>query len=336
MAQTAKEIHLKRFPTGTPTRDDFDFVSRDLPALEDGQALVENLWMSVDPYMRGRMSDRKSYTAGFTVGEVMEGGAVGIIRDSRSDALPVGKLVLSMFGWRSHFVGTADQMQVLPDSDVPEQAYLGVLGMPGTTAYVGLERITELKEGETLFVSAASGAVGTVACQLAKAKGCRVVGSTGSAEKVAYLKDLGVDAVINYKEVDDLTKALAEAAPEGIDVYYENVGGDHMRAALNNMNPFGRIALCGIISNYNATKAEPWPENMGLILIRKLKLQGFIITDYPDAFPEYAAFASKMIADGKLTWRETVYEGLDQAPDAFFGLFEGKNLGKMLVKLAEK
>ncbi len=335
MAQTAREVHLKQRPKGTPTAADFDFVTRDLPALQAGQVLVENLWMSVDPYMRGRMSDRKSYAAPFEVGKVMDGGAVGVVRESCAEALPVGAFVLSMAGWRSHFIGQADELRRLPDSGVPLQAHLGVLGMPGTTAYVGLERIAELKPGETLFVSAASGAVGTVACQLGKAKGCRVVGSTGSAEKVAFLKEIGVDAVINYKEVDNLTKALAAAAPEGIDVYYENVGGEHMRAALNNMNPFGRIALCGIIANYNATEAEPWPENMGLILTKKLKLQGFIVSDHFDAFAEYAAEAGKLIADGKLTWRETVYDGLDKAPAAFLGLFEGKNLGKMLVKLAE-
>lgn len=330
----AKQIQLKSRPEGLPNASNFAEVEVALAAIKDGEFLVKNLWMSVDPYMRGRMIDRKSYIAPFEIGAVLEGGAIGEVIESNNSEFPVGSKVNSMYGWRSHYVTDGTEITRLPQTPISESHFLGVLGMPGMTAWTGLNRIAELKSGETLFVSAASGAVGSVAVQIGKLMGARVVASVGSDEKAEHIKSLGVDAVINYKTCGDLTAALAQAAPEGIDVYFENVGGEHLTAALNNMKDHGRIAVCGMIAQYNDTTPTPGPANLAQIIMKKLKIEGFIVFEHWAHYPEFAKQMGQWLAEGKVTAEQTVYEGLSNAPDAFIGLFEGKNRGKMVVKLA--
>ncbi|MDV5168706.1 NADP-dependent oxidoreductase [Photobacterium rosenbergii] len=329
----SQQVHLASRPEGTPSADNFELVSVALPELKEGEILVQNTWISVDPYMRGRMIDRKSYIPPFQIGEVLEGGAIGEVVQSNNPDFPAGSKVSSMLGWRSHFVSDGNGLTLLPNTPLPEQTFLGIMGMPGMTAWTGLFRIAELKPTDTVFISAASGAVGSIACQIAKMHGCTVIGSVGSEEKAQYLLSLGVDATINYKEADNLSQALADAAPQGIDVYFENVGGEHLEAALNNMNDYGRIAVCGLISQYNATEPQPGPSNMAMLIIKKLKMQGFIVFDHWAHYSEYAQQMGQWIAEGKVKYEETVYQGIDQAAEAFIGLFEGKNKGKMLVKL---
>lgn len=328
-----QEIQLASRPTGIPSAENFTLAQNTLPELQDGEVLVKNLWMSVDPYMRGRMMDRASYIAPFQIGKALEGGAIGEVIESKNSELPVGTKVNSMQGWRSHYISNGNGLTALPVTPLPDQSFLGIMGMPGMTAWTGLFRIANLKPTDTVFISAASGAVGSVACQIAKMHGCTVVGSTGSDDKVALLKSLGVDVVINYKKESNLTEALAKAAPQGIDVYFENVGGEHLEAALTNMSDYGRIAVCGMISQYNATEAQPGPTNLAMLIIKKLKVEGFIVFDHWAHYGEFAQQMGQWIAEGKIKWEETVYEGLAEAPNAFIGLFEGKNKGKMLVKL---
>ncbi|RYV02837.1 NADP-dependent oxidoreductase [Shewanella sp. OPT22] len=330
----AHQIILKSRPEGMPTSDNFDLTPVKLPSLQDNEVLVKNLWMSVDPYMRGRMIDRKSYIAPFQIGEALEGGAIGEIIESKNSALPVGTKVSHMLGWRSHFVSSAEGLTALPVTPIDDSHFLGVMGMPGMTAWVGLNRIAKLKEGETLFVSAASGAVGSIVCQLGKMMGAKVVGSVGSDEKAETLTALGVDAVINYKTCGDLNQALADAAPEGIDVYFENVGGEHLFAALNNMKDYGRIAVCGMIAQYNDTTPTPGPSNLAQIIMKKLRVEGFIVFDHWAHYGDFAKEMSQYLAAGKIKAEQTVFEGLEKAPEAFIGLFEGKNKGKMVVKLS--
>jgi NADPH-dependent curcumin reductase CurA len=330
-----QQIHLKHRPEGVPVVDDFELVSMPVASIGENEVLVKNLWMSVDPYMRGRMIDRESYIPPFEIGAVLEGGAVGEVIESNNPAFNPGQKVAHMSGWRQYYVTDGEDLNTLPESPVPEQAFLGVLGMPGMTAYTGLLKIAELKEGDNVFVSAASGAVGSIACQIAKLKGCYVVGSVGSEDKAEYLKnELGVDGVINYKTSKNLTADLAAACPNGIDVYYENVGGAHLEAALNVMNDHGRIAVCGMIDQYNDTTPQPGPTNLAQIIIKKLKIQGFIVFEHWDEYPAFVQKMGQWIQEGKVSYRETVYEGIESAPEAFVGLFEGKNTGKMLVKLA--
>jgi NADPH-dependent curcumin reductase CurA len=327
------EIHLASRPKGLPTAQNFAIIEKDLPAIAEGQALVRNLWMSVDPYMRGRMTEYKSYVEPFPVGAAMEGGAVGEIVESRNRDWPVGAKVISMKGWRTHFISDGAELTKRPKAEVPDQTFLGVMGMPGMTAWVGLFMIAKLKAGETVFVSAAAGAVGSVVCQLAKLAGCTVIGSVGSDEKARAIQAMGADAAVNYRKTANLKHALAEAAPGGIDVYYENVGGEHLDAALANMKVFGRVVVCGMISQYNATALPSGPSNFIYILARRLRVEGFIVMDHWDHYGEFVGQMEKWIAQGKVKWEETVFEGIRSAPDAFLGLFEGKNKGKMLVKL---
>lgn len=330
----SKEIRLKARPVGMPKLSDFEVATRDIGAIGAGEVLVRNSWMSVDPYMRGRMMDRESYVPPFQIGGVLEGGAVGQVVQSNDPALKVGDHVQSMMGWREYATGKAAAFQKIDPTLGPIEAYLGVLGMPGMTAYAGLFRIGELKDGETVFVSAASGAVGSVVCQLAKAHGCYVVGSAGSDEKCDWLvKTAGIDKAINYKTCGDLNKAVAAAFPKGIDVYFENVGGAHLEAAINSMRPFGRMALCGMISQYNDTTPAPGPSNIIQAVGKSLKMQGFIVSNHFDLAPSFYAEMGKLIKAGKMHWEETVEDGIEHAPDAFLKLFTGGNLGKMLVKI---
>ncbi|TKB58671.1 NADP-dependent oxidoreductase [Ferrimonas aestuarii] len=326
-------VTLKQRPQGLPNSEHFELQSQSLPELADGQLLVKNLWMSVDPYMRGRMIDRKSYIAPFAIGEALEGGAIGEVIASNHSDFAVGDKVSSMLGWRNHFISDGEGLTKVPETGLPLQYFLGIMGMPGMTAWVGLNKIAELKAGDTVFVSAASGAVGSAVCQIAKLQGATVIGSTGSADKVELLKSLGVDKVINYKQVEDLNVALGEAAPNGIDVYFENVGGEHLEAALNHMNDYGRIALCGMIAHYNAMEPQAGPTNLANLIIKKLKIEGFIVFDHWQHYGEFAAQMGQWLAEGKVKSEETVYQGLENAAEAFIGLFSGKNTGKMLVQL---
>ncbi len=331
---TSREVRLKARPVGLPTSEHFELAEVTVPDPGPGEVLVRNHYMSVDPYMRGRMYDRKSYTPPFALGAVLDGGAVGEVIASASDSLPEGSFVQSGMGWREAFVAPADQLQPVDAELAPLSAYLGVLGMPGMTAYVGLFNAASLADGETVFVSGAAGAVGSLAGQIAKVKGCRVLGSAGGDEKVAHLTDkLGFDYAFDYRQ-GRLLDHLREGAPDGLDVYFDNVGADHLEAAIFHMRPFGRIALCGAIATYNDTTPRPGPVNLSMAIGLGLRLQGFIVSHYADAREDFIRDVSGWIRDGRVKYDETVLEGIEQAPAAFEGLFTGRNLGKMLVKLS--
>ena len=330
----SREIHLKSRPSGVPTADNFELVHVDLPEPAPGQVQVRNTWMTVDPYMRGRMNDVKSYAPPFQLGEAMQGGAVGVVMASNDPSLQAGDLVQSFFGWREAFNAPAGAVQKLETHGLPPQAFLGFAGMPGLTAYVGLLRIAEMKAGDVVFVSGAAGAVGSVACQIAKLKGHTVIGSAGGAEKAAFLKEIGVDHAIDYKAEPDITAALLRAAPEGIDVYFENVGGAHMEAALMAAKPFGRFALCGMISEYNNTDLGKGVRGLVMAVGKSLTLRGFIVSNHTDMQAAFVKDLAGWVAEGKFKHVETVKEGIEAAPEAFLGLFKGENLGKMLVKLS--
>ncbi len=330
---TSREIRLAARPSGHPKEIDFQLAESPLPELGEGEVLVRNIFMSVDPYMRGRMQDRESYIPSFQIGEALQGGAVGQVLASRAASLAEGDCVSSMQGWREAFVAPAGGLRRIDPQLAPISYHLGVLGMPGLTAYVGLLDIGQPKAGETVFVSAASGAVGSVAGQIAKLKDCRVVGSAGSAAKVKLLRDeLGFDAAFNYRE-GDLDAVLAKTCPKGIDVYFDNVGGDQLDAALLRMNPFGRIPACGMISQYNAETPPPGPRNLGVIVQNRLTLRGFIVSDHFGRLPEFLGHMSGWVSEGRIVVKETVVEGIENAVSAFLGLFGGKNVGKMLVRL---
>jgi len=331
---TSREIRLKSRPRGVPTADNFELATVTLPDLAPGEVQVRNKWMTVDPYMRGRMNDVQSYSPPFQLGEAMQGGAVGEVVASNDPAFKAGDAVQSFLGWREAFNAPAAAVQKLDTHGLPPQAFLGVAGMPGMTAYVGLLKIAALKDGDVVFVSAAAGAVGQVVCQIAKLKGHTVIASAGGAEKGAWLKELGVDHVIDYKAEPDLTAALMRAAPQGIDVYFENVGGAHMEAALMAARPFGRFALCGMISQYNDTDLGAGTRGLIMVVGKQLRLEGFIVSSHYDLLPTFIKDMSGWIAQGKVKWRETVEEGIENAPAAFLKLFKGENLGKMLVKLS--
>ncbi len=330
---TSREIRLKSRPVGLPTADNFELATVDLPDPGPGQVQVKNTWMTVDPYMRGRMNDAKSYVPPFQIGEALQGGAIGEVIASNDPSLKRGDLVQSFFGWREAFNAPAAALQKLETHGLPPQAFLGHAGMPGLTAYVGLVRIAEMKAGDVVFVSGAAGAVGSVACQIAKLKGHTVIGSAGGPVKAAFLKEIGVDHVIDYKAERDLTAALMRAAPSGVDVYFENVGGAHMEAALAAANPFARFALCGMISQYNDVELTGGVRNLFFAVAKSLTLKGFIVSNHTDMQAEFARELSGWVAAGKFQSRETVKEGIENAPAAFLGLFSGENLGKMLVRL---
>lgn len=334
----SREIRLKSRPDGMPVAANFELAEVELPDPGPGQILVRNSYMTVDPYMRGRMVDRRSYVPPFQVGEAMTGGAVGQVVAAGSGApFKVGDHVLSMAGWREMFVANGPELMVQKIEPIPGvgiQSYLGSLGMPGMTAYVGLLRIAEFKPEDSVFVSAASGAVGQVVVQIAKAKGSkRIVGSAGSDEKCAYLKEIGCDETINYKTCGDLNAAVAKAFPDGIGVYFDNVGGEHLEAAIGNMRQFGRLAECGMIEQYNATEPPPGPRNMILIVGLSLTVRGFIVSNHFDIMPDFMRDMATWIQAGKMKWRETIYDGIARAPEAFIGLFKGENFGKMLVRV---
>ena len=331
--QKNHEIRLKSRPVGMPTSDNFELAETAVADPGPGQVLVRNSYISVDPYMRGRMVDRKSYVPPFQIGETLTGHAVGQVVASNSEAFKVGDFVQSMYGWREWYVANAGDLTKFAPGAIPIQSYLGALGMPGMTAYAGLLRVGALKPDDRVFVSAASGAVGSIVCQIALAKGCKeVVGSVGSDEKAAYLNGLGVKT-INYKTCGDLDAAVAHAFPNGIDVYFENVGGAHLEAALNHMRPGGRIPLCGMIDMYNATELPPGPRNLAMAIGLGLTLRGFVVSSHYDMLADFHRDMAAWAAAGKMTWRETVRDGVESAPEAFIGLFKGDNVGKMVVRV---
>ncbi|MBB5158102.1 NADP-dependent oxidoreductase [Saccharopolyspora phatthalungensis] len=329
------EIRLASRPKGWPTLENFDIVEVEAPQPGDGELLVRNLLMSVDPYMRGRMSAAKSYTPPYEIGKAMEGGAVGEVVASNAEGFQPGDIVRHLRGWRDYAVVGAKQATKVDPQAAPLSTYLYVLGMPGMTAYVGLVDVAEQKEGDVVFISGAAGAVGSLAGQIAKLRGAsRVIGSAGSAEKVRYLLDeVGFDAAFNYHD-GPVAEQLNAAAPDGIDVYFDNVGGEHLEAAIDALNDFGRVAECGMISQYNIAEPEPGPRNMFMLVAKRLRLEGFIVGDRAHLKDQFVAEVGGWLREGKINYRETVVDGLRNAPEAFLGLMRGDNIGKMLVKIA--
>jgi NADPH-dependent curcumin reductase CurA len=328
----AQAWHLMRRPQGIPVMDDFALKDMGLPELGDGMVRVENRWLSVDPYMRGRMNDVKSYVPPFGLDAPMEGGAVGEVVESRDPSLQPGDLVLHMGGWRDEAVAPASALNKLPAiPGVEPQAFLGNLGLTGGTAYFGLLEAASAKEGDVVFVSAAAGAVGSAVVQIAKARGMTVIGSAGGADKCEFVRSLGAHAVIDYK-AGSLLKQLSGAAPKGIDVYFDNVGGDHLDAALALARKDARFAICGMIEGYNEAQPTCLKYIMRVIAMR-IRLQGFIYTDYMGKMGDFYRDMGGWLASGQVKSRDTVVEGLDKTVDAFLGLFSGANTGKMLVKL---
>lgn len=330
-----REIRLARWPTGPATADDFEIVETALPALGDGQALVRNLWMSVDPYMRGRMYRDGAYNTPYQLGHALDGGAIGEVVESRDASLKPGDLVDSFLGWREAFVAPVTTLRRLSTRGLPPQVYLGAMGMPGLTAYGGLLAIGKPQPGETVFVSGAAGAVGSLVAQIAKNVGCTVVASVGSPEKADWLTSLGVDHAINYRSAPNLTDALRTVAPQGIDVYFDNIGGDHLEAALNLANRNARICGCGMISQYDHLNAVAQPNNLFMLYSKTIRLEGFTVAQFLGPVRrDFLRDMSEWIAAGKIHCKETILEGLESAPAAFMALFSGGNTGKMLVKLA--
>jgi NADPH-dependent curcumin reductase len=329
-----RQVLLRRRPVGRPSVDDFEMVSAPSPSLADGDVLRRTIYLSLDPYMRGRMSDEPSYAAPVAVGQPMVGHTVSEVVDSRNPAFKRGDIVAGYDGWREHHVSKGAELFKLDPAAMPISAALSVLGMPGMTAYVGLLDIGQPKPGETVVVSAAAGAVGSVVGQIARIKGCRAVGVAGSKDKCDYVvKELGFDACVSYK-AQDFRSALKAACPSGIDVYFENVGGDVFAAVLRLLNQNARIPLCGLISDYNAVEPPPAP-NLRPILTRRAMIKGFIVSDHQDRREAFFRDCSTWLREGKLKYREDIVEGLAAAPSAFLKLFDGQNFGKLLVKVGD-
>ena len=330
MEGVGREIRLVARPRGFPDEELFEIAESPIPEPSDGQVLIRNAYFSVDPYMRPRMNDVRSYVAPFTLGEAMTGGAVGRIAVSRSPRHAEGDWVVHQLGWREWALSDGSGLRPIDPAAAPVSTSLGVLGMPGFTAWYGLFEIGRPKEGETIFVSGAAGAVGSAVAQMARIAGCHVLGSAGSSEKVAWIRELGCDAAFDYRERSP-REALADLAPDGIDIYFDNVGGDHLEAAIGALRTYGRVVACGSISRYNDAEPTPGPRNMFMVVTKRLRLQGYIITDHGDRFGEFARQATEWVRDGRLQYRETIVEGIENAPSAFLGLLRGANIGKMLV-----
>ncbi|MFE7610879.1 NADP-dependent oxidoreductase [Streptomyces celluloflavus] len=333
---TGREWHLVARPHGWPTPEDFALREAAVPELGEGQILVRNLHFSVDPYMRGRMNDVKSYVPPFQLEKPMDGGAVGEVIASRADSLAVGDHVLHGLGWREFAVLDAERAVQADPELAPLTTYLGVLGMPGLTAYAGLLEVASFKEGDAVFVSGAAGAVGSQVGQIARLKGAsRVIGSAGSDEKVKLLvEEYGFDAAFNYKN-GPVAEQLKTAAPDGIDVYFDNVGGDHLEAAISSLKVHGRATICGMISVYNATEPTPAPRNLALVIGKRLRLEGMLVADHAALQPQFVQEVSAWIRSGELKYRETKVAGIEHGVEAFLGLLRGENTGKMIVSLAD-
>jgi NADPH-dependent curcumin reductase CurA len=331
---TGRAWHLTARPQGWPSPEGFTLREVPVEAPADGQILVRNLFLSVDPYMRGRMDDRKSYVPPFRLEEPMDGGAVGVVLESRAEGFAAGDHVLHGLGWREFATVDARHATAVDADAAPLSAYLGVLGMPGLTAYAGLLEVASFTAGDAVFVSGAAGAVGSQVGQIARLKGAsRVVGSAGSDEKVRLLEEeYGFDAAFNYKTAP-VSGQLRAAAPDGIDVYFDNVGGEHLEAALGTMNVHGRVTVCGMISQYNATEPPAAPRNLPLLIGKRLRVQGMLVGDHAALRPQFVSEVSAWIRSGELRYRETVVDGIDRTLDAFLGMLRGENTGKMVVRL---
>ena len=330
----SREVQLIRRPDGVPSREDFRVVESSVADPGDGEVTVRNICLSVDPYMRGRMTERESYVASFGLNETLTGGAIGRVARSRTPDFEEGDIVESFFGWREAFTADAGELRRIGNLAAPPSAYLGVLGMPGLTAYVGLFEIGSLRPGaDVVYVSGAAGAVGSAVGQIAKVKGCRAVGSAGGADKVRHLvEDLHFNHAFDYRD-GHLAKQIRAGAPDGVDVYFDNVGGAHLQAGINCMRKNGRIVLCGMIAHYNALGAEPGPNNLIAAIGSQLTLRGFIVSNYYHLHEKFLEEMSEWVRSGDVTYRETVFNGIESMPDAFIGLFSGLNTGKMIVSL---
>ena len=328
-----KQIVLASRPKGFPTMENFRFENIDLPDLQNGEVLLKGLYYSVDPYMRGRMNDAKSYAPPFQIDQPMEGGIVAEVLQSRSDNFKIGDLVVGMLPWRELIISPEKGVRKIDPTRLPESYYLSILGMTGLTAYIGLIHIGKPKSGETVVVSGAAGAVGMAVGQIAKIEGCRIVGIVGSDEKAKLLKEhFGFDEVINYKTAPDVKKAIRTACPNGVDIYFDNVGGEISDAVVANINFNARIPLCGQIALYNSTEIPTGPRLQPMLLTRSVLMQGFIISNFSNLFPEGIQYLMRNVIEGKFKFQETIVQGFDQLPTALLGLFKGENIGKMVVK----
>ena len=327
-------IKLHKRPAGKPTPQDFKFESEEMPQAGPGEVLLKTIYVSVDPYLRGRMNDSKSYVPSFQLNQPIQSGIIAEVTESKNNHFPKGSFVSAVLDWKEYQTSNGNGLMIIDPKAAPLSAYLGILGMTGLTSYLGLIEIGKPKSGETIFVSGAAGAVGSVVGQIGKILGCKVAGVAGTDEKVSLLKDkFGFDEAINYKTTPHLKKAIADACPDGIDVYFDNVGGEISDDVMTNMNRLGRVVVCGAISLYNATEIPTGPRVQPLLVTKSILMQGFIVSNYADKFPEAIKHLSGWLKEGKLTYQETVMEGFDKIPEAFIGLFEGKNEGKMIVKI---
>lgn len=337
MKKVNNQIVLANRPVGMPDHDTFQFVEEDIKELKEGEVLLRTLYVSVDPYMRGRMYDAESYIEPFQLGKVIEGGSIGEVIESNSENFKPGDVVIGMFGWQTYYAAKENEIRKIDPSLAPISTHLGILGMTGLTAYFGLLEIGQPKEGETVVISGAAGAVGSVVGQIAKIKGARVVGIAGSEDKISFLKEqLHFDEAINYKTATDINKEIAQACPNGVDVYFDNVGGEISDAVLANLNRFARVPVCGAISSYNLEKEDVGPRVQSTLIKKSALMQGFTVGNYANHFQEGAMQLGKWLQEGKLTYRETIREGFENIPNAFLDLFEGNNIGKLLVKVAER
>ena len=335
MTKTCKYIALKNYiPLGLPSEEDFEIKTKEINLDKKNNIHVLNTWISVDPYMRARMTERKNYKPPFKLGEEMEGYAIGSVQQSDDNNFKIGDIVFSNFGMRDNFVCNSSQLKKIQSLDIPIQSYLGPLGMTGQTAYIGLFNYGKLKKGQTVLVSSAGGSVGSTVCQIAKNLGCKVIASSGSDEKVEWLKkELNVDQAFNYKKIDNLILYLKEICPDGFDLYFDNVGGDFLESAIYRMKNFGRIVICGRISQMNTTSAPTGLKNMAHVLVKRLTIKGFLIFDHENDNEPFESDMTNWLLEGKIKFKETVYEGIENAPKAFIDLLNGKNIGKMLVKI---
>ncbi len=333
MQYLSKFISLKKYvPEGNPEISDFELKEEKIEINNENNILVKNEWFSVDPYMRARMTERKNYKPPFILNKPMDGSAIGKVIESKDSSFSIGEIVKSEFGWRDNFITSGKNLTKINPINVPIQTYLGPLGFTGHTAYIGLFRIGDLKENQTILVSSAAGSVGSTVCQIAKIKGCRVIASTGSDEKVSWLKnELGVDEAFNYKKIDNLVLHLKSLSPEGYDLYFDNVGGEFLESAIFRMKNFGKIVICGRISQMNSPN-QPI-KNMAHVLVKRLTIRGFLIFDHFADKDDFEKDMQEWILNNKIKWKETIIEGIENSPKAFLDLLAGKNIGKMLVKI---
>ena len=335
MKINSKYISLKNYiPVGKPELSNFELKTKTLSLENTDDVVVSNKWISVDPYMRARMTERKNYKPPFEIGKPMEGAAIGEIIKSNSSNFKEGDLVISELGWRDKFITNNNNVKKIDPINVPLQTYLGPLGMTGHTAYIGLFKIAEIKKNQTILVSAAAGSVGSMVCQIAKILNCKVIASTGSDEKVDWLKnEIGVDHAFNYKKIDNLVLYFKDIAPEGFDIYFDNVGGDFLEATIYRMKNFGKIVICGRISQMNATSPGEGLKNIAHVLVKRLTVKGFLIFDHNNDYHDFEKNMIDWVINKKIKWKETVIEGIENSPQAFLDLLDGKNIGKMLVKV---